>query len=67
LGKLNTLAAAMSPPIVFGSGLNTGNLNPVNFDTTNGVKDNFQSFLLHDKWATQRRSGNYGRPNTAPF
>jgi hypothetical protein len=67
LSALGNFANAVLPPLVFGSGVNTGNLQAGNFDTTNGYKDGFTGFTTHNKFATQRRSGNYGRPNTAPF
>jgi hypothetical protein len=67
LASLTALRNAMSGPIVAGAGLNTATLFPVNFDTVKGVKDFFNGGASHQKWATQRKSGSYGRPNIAPF
>lgn len=66
-GALASLATALLGPLPIGSGGNTAVLNPVDFDTTHGVKNFFRGYSVHGRWATQRRSGPYGRPNVAPF
>lgn len=73
LVKLNAFGAAVIATLAgVGGGGNTEDLKPVlcGFAAGNPVPirvNELANYLARDRWATQRRSGSYGRPNISPL
>lgn len=63
---LDTWAADLLTIVAFGSGANQGNLYPSLYHRGSVSSTVLTSMLSRRKWATQRRRGSYGRPNTLP-
>lgn len=65
---LGTLATAFAlPNRVVGVGGNTTSLSPVVYQRGPKLTNVITSITTNDKWASQRRRGDYGRANIPPF
>lgn len=71
-GYLSFLSAFSTAVLSFttvGSGGNVAAVSPCTILTSPAIAFNHQIIdsVPHDKWATQRRSGDYGKPNVPPI
>lgn len=61
------LAVALFQQIIVGTNPNTATLQPVLWHRGLNTYTNIVDAFNRDKWATQRRRGDYGRTNPIPF
>lgn len=64
--QLSLIGTLLFNPITFGTGDDATTMQPVIYNTTTGATVNITGFRSNQKWATQRRRGNYGQPNPFP-
>jgi hypothetical protein len=65
---LGDLAAILTGPYIgVGAGGNTNDLQPVILHRVDGSVTPITGHFERSFWATQRRRGDFGRPNTGPF
>lgn len=67
MDKLITLGIFWSSPVTITIGGASVTINPVIRNRLNGDTVNVTSFVAQDRWATQRRRGDFGRQNPIPF
>jgi len=65
-GQVNTLATAMFTPFSIIPGANRVDLVPVIRHRITGASTNIIAWRTNRLWGTQRRRGDYGRPNVLP-
>jgi hypothetical protein len=64
LSNLNLLGSAFITGVVVPNGAGNSTLTPVIFHRVNKLTTVLLDFTARPVWATQRRRGDYGRPNT---
>jgi len=65
--RMGTLAALFFFVQALGAGGNTNTFTPVIYSKKFDYSNQIVTATSVKKWGTQRRRGDYGRPNTAPF
>jgi len=65
--RLTNLANVILVPFnIAGASGGTITMQPIIFHRLSGLSTDINGFRSNQKWATQRRRGSYGRPNTLP-
>lgn len=64
--RLGTLGGLFTTAVAWGTAPNTNQAVPVIYHRDNHTVVPLQSFLVRSAWATQRRRGDFGRPNLSP-
>ena len=65
--RLGAHAAQYSNAVTFPSGADSLTFTPVVYHRTGGTADSIVTATAKQKWATQRRRGDFGRKNPPPF
>ncbi len=63
---LDSIGTLVTTPFVSGGGVDNIHLRPVLWHRSTRTSDDLSRFVSRQKWATQKRRGSYGKPNSPP-